>query len=571
MPGVRFCAIALVLLALAPAAWIAFTWRGMPQLGFYHDDGLYFVSARSLAETGEYRIASLPAQPWQTKYPPLFPTWLALVWKLNPHFPANLPLATLFTWLAFPAYLAAAYAFLREYGFSLRERAVLFVVAALNPLAVLFSASLMPELAFTALFVGALVLAERAKSSNGMMVLAGVLAGLAYLTRSAALPLLVTVPVCLLWRKDHARAVAGTGIRRGALFLAGMMPAVAAWQIWVATHLSHASDLVTLYYTDYAGFRRYNVRLADLPLIVWTNLDGLLQSIGHLLTYDLEPFGSKHLERVVAVAALAGCVRLARASRKLQYPIAAVPFLGLLLIWHYRPDPRLVFPLYPLLAAGLWTELKNVVRALQAAWRKPAFSERVAAVSGAAVLAGFAAFLAFTHVNGVVHVLPRMMTHYRIGLDQRRDAWSWIAAHTPEQASVLAYDDPLMYLYTGRRSCNLPIPPRLYYHNDDAGIDRLLGSVPEFAREQRLNYALVAGDDFYRDLHANGALHLARAVESSPQFRPLFRTSYATVYAFTPAGPLGKLVTECGADTRDCSALRVSLKTAMHDQSMSAW
>ena len=53
MPGVRrFCAIALVLLALAPAAWIAFTWRGMPQLGFYHDDGLYFVSARSLAETG---------------------------------------------------------------------------------------------------------------------------------------------------------------------------------------------------------------------------------------------------------------------------------------------------------------------------------------------------------------------------------------------------------------------------------------------------------------------------------------------------------------------------------------
>src|SRR5260370_993424 len=104
----------------------------MPQLGFYHDDGLYFVSARSLAETGEYRIASLPAQPWQTKYPPLFPALLALVWKLNPSFPSNLPLATLFAWLAFPAYLAAVYAFLREYGFSLRERVVLFVVAAIN-------------------------------------------------------------------------------------------------------------------------------------------------------------------------------------------------------------------------------------------------------------------------------------------------------------------------------------------------------------------------------------------------------------------------------------------------------
>src|ERR1700682_4640686 len=386
MPGVRrFCAVALVLVSLAPAAWIAFTWRDMPQLGFYHDDGLYWVSARSLAETGEYRIASLPAQPWQTKYPPLFPAWLALAWKLNPSFPANLPLATLFSWLAFPAYLAAVYAFLREHGFSPRERAVLFVLAAVNPMAVLFSASLMPELGFTALLVGALVLAERAESSRWMMVLAGVLAGLAYLTRSAALPLMVTVPLCLVLSRR--------GVRQGAPFLAGMFPAVAGWQIWVATHLSRGTDLVTLYYTDYAGFRRYNVQLADLPLIVWYNLDGLLRSIGHVLNYDLEPFRSQHLERVVAVAALAGCVRLARASRKLQYPMAAAAFLGLLLIWHYRPDPRLVFPLYPLLAAGLWIELKNVVRALRTAWRKPAFSERVAAVSGAAVLAGFGGLL----------------------------------------------------------------------------------------------------------------------------------------------------------------------------------
>src|SRR5258708_1399692 len=196
MPGSvstrRFCAIALVLLALAPAAWVAFTWRGMPQLGFYHDDALYWVSARSLAETGEYRIASLPAQPWQTKYPPLFSACLALVWKLNPRFPANLPLATLFTWLAFPAYLAAVYLFLREYGFSMRERAVLFLLAAVNPLAVLFSVSLMPELGFTALFVGALVLAERAKSSEWTIVLAGVLAGLADLTKAAGLPFFVT-------------------------------------------------------------------------------------------------------------------------------------------------------------------------------------------------------------------------------------------------------------------------------------------------------------------------------------------------------------------------------------------
>ena len=90
-----------------------------------------------------------------------------------------------------------------------------------------------------------------------------------------------------------------------------------------------------------------------------------------------------------------------------------------------------------------------------------------------------------------------------------------------------------MYLYTGRHSCNLPIPPRFYFHNDDAGIDRLLHTIPDFAREQRLNYVLLARDDFYRDLHENGAIHFAHAVESSPQFRPIFRTNYAAVYAFT--------------------------------------
>ena len=522
----RFSATALVLLALAPAAWIAFTWRGMPQLGFYHDDGLYFVSARSLAETGEYRIASLPAQPWQTKYPPLFPAWLALVWKLNPSFPANVPLATLFAWLAFPAYLAAVYAFLREHGFSQRERAVLFAVAAINPVAVLFSASLMPELAFTALFLGALVLAERAKS---MIVFAGVLAGLAYLTRSAALPLLVTVPLCLV--------LSGRGMRRAALFLAGMIPAVAAWQIWVAMHLSRASDLVTLYYTDYAGYQRYNVPVTDLPLVMWYNLDGLLQGIGRLLTFDLEPFASKHLERVVAIAAIAGCVRLARTTRKLQYPVAAAAFSALLLIWHFQPDQRFVFPLYPLLAAGLWTELRNVARTLAAAWKKPAISERVAAVAGAAVLAAFAAFLAFTHIGGVFHTLPKLLDAYEADLDQRRAAWSWIAANTPQSANVYAYDDPLLYLYTGRRSCNLPIPPRLYYHHDEPGIDRLLGSFGDFAREQHLDYALLTTGDFYRDLHEHGERTLAHAVETSPHFHPVFHSASTTVYALWGGAP----------------------------------
>jgi hypothetical protein len=52
----------------------------------------------------------------------------------------------------------------------------------------------------------------------------------------------------------------------------------------------------------------------------------------------------------------------------------------------------------------------------------------------------------------------------------------------------------------GPKSCNLPIPPQLSYHNAPAGIDRLI-SLADFASNYQLAYVVTARDDFYRDLH----------------------------------------------------------------------
>src|ERR1700747_755590 len=98
----KLTAIGVFLLALGPSGYLAWTLRAMPHLGFYHDDAIYWVSAKSIAEGQGYRILSLPGQPNQTKYPPLFPAILAVVWKLQPGFPQNLPLATLAAWLMLP-------------------------------------------------------------------------------------------------------------------------------------------------------------------------------------------------------------------------------------------------------------------------------------------------------------------------------------------------------------------------------------------------------------------------------------------------------------------------------------
>ncbi len=73
----KLTVIGVFLAALAPSAYLAWTLRTMPHLGFYHDDSIYWVSGRSLAMGDGYRIESLPGQPYQTKYPPLYPALLA--------------------------------------------------------------------------------------------------------------------------------------------------------------------------------------------------------------------------------------------------------------------------------------------------------------------------------------------------------------------------------------------------------------------------------------------------------------------------------------------------------------
>src|SRR3984885_10240682 len=518
----KLTVIGVFLAALIPSAYLAWTLRTMPHLGFYHDDSIYWVSGRSLAMGDGYRIESLPGQPYQTKYPPLYPAMLAGIWKVNPSFPANLPLATLFAWLMLPPFLAILWILLRDYGFSTRERSVLVVLAALSPVTVVFSFSLMPELPFTALMVASLILAERAGKPDAprwLAFAAGICAALAYLTKSVAAPMLLTVPLCFALRKQFQKA---------ALFFVAMAPTAAGWQWWAMRHLSHSWDLVTLYYTNYLGFRTYNISLRDLPLVIWYNLDVFLQGAGKLLIFDL-PYGSKHLERVVAIAAIAGCVRLTTRRREWQYPLAALGISALLLVWHYPPDQRFVFPLYPFFLMGIATEIYNLCGVLRLAWAKPAFADRFVAAGFGAVLAALGVFAIFCIVFGLTWFLPDLFNSHRTEFAAREKAYEWINRNVPRDANIYAYEDPVLFLYTGHKACRFPIPPKFYYHGDDAAINNQMASMPAFARSHRLDYLLLTPDDYFKELNASGTRGLMQAMQSGA-FEKLYGSSRAAVY-----------------------------------------
>ena len=111
----------------------------MPQFGETHDDSLYYVGAKGLASGEGYRILSLPAEPYQTKFPPGYPFFLSIAWRLYPAFPANLKFAMMLNWLIYPVFVALSYLWLRRTGRPILSTALI----ALNPYVILFSTYMM--------------------------------------------------------------------------------------------------------------------------------------------------------------------------------------------------------------------------------------------------------------------------------------------------------------------------------------------------------------------------------------------------------------------------------------------
>ena len=67
------------------------------------------MAGKALAQSSGYRILSLPGEPYQTKYPPLYPLLLSAAWRIDTIYPANLPIALLLSWLGLPVVLLLAY------------------------------------------------------------------------------------------------------------------------------------------------------------------------------------------------------------------------------------------------------------------------------------------------------------------------------------------------------------------------------------------------------------------------------------------------------------------------------
>jgi hypothetical protein len=499
----------------------------MPHIVKWHDGTVYFVSAKSLAGGEGYKIRSLPFEPYQTKYPPLYPALLSLVWRINPVFPANLTLATMLSWCSVPLLIAAFLALCRRYGLARWESWTLGFFLAWNACTVFYGISLLSEVWFTALLLICLLWILRAGDSEraySWALAAGVCGAAAYLTRSAGMMLL---PAGIIWFVFERR------LKHALVFATPSLLSMAAWNAWAIAHQARAIDTLTSYYTSYFGYQLRNVDFGSLGLVMTRNFQELFNAAGSLLFADMEPSWPIVFLRVgVALFVLGGAVRWMIAQRRARaYGYFAAGSLLIQIVWHFPPNERFLFPLLPLLLLGGMHECRHGWRLLRRFFHSEAIADRILsrtfAGAGAAAIACCVSFNAAM----IFRDIPELLQQYRVVQENRAGAYDWIRTNVPADANVFSDDDPLLYLYTGHRSAFLPVLPIHWYRG--AGVEpyaRAYSDFGAFARQYELRFALLTNTDFTDDMGREARAAVFQLFAANPDLIPKYEGLGATIY-----------------------------------------
>ena len=526
--GRLIAAVFLLLLALAPGLLLAWRSRHLEHLGYFHDDGMYWIAGKSLAQGTGYRILSLPGAPYQTKYPPGLPLLLSLVWRACPEYPANLPWAMLLMAAMLPAFAWVSAGLLESWGCSRPAAILVGAWMVLNPYVVFFGMSLMPELLVTALvgccLIGVRKAAER--ESCRMALLAGVLAGLACLTKTAAMPLLGAGLIWFALRRKF---------RLAAWFGAVPLASLVVWSVWSARHTMPSHDVVTIYYTSYLGDFLFDLRRWEWVSFFWQNIPGLLTSIGNLLIPDMAdvPLLGENFSRVLGLLTIGGIVRRMRREGVGPEHWFAAGFCLLMLVWQYRPNERLLIPILPILAYGALTELRHVAALMGAAWRSGKSGPRVAAAGVAAVLATVCLWACAMVAAGHQVLLPTVVARYRAQLESNRNMYQWINRHLAPAEALLTNHDAAAFLYAGREAMRLPNFPKQCYRQDRQTVARAFAELPSFARSHGIRYLMLGQTDLDLDSFVKGIVDWNQLTSRAP-YRLLAEEPMARLYEIEP-------------------------------------
>jgi len=478
-------------------------------LGFFGDDGVYLGGAQSLLEGRGYRIPFLPLEPFQTKYPPLYGLFLAgfmglgLVSKAG-DFLLWLPsvLCLTATAFCFDALLKTRWPEMRALS-----RRVLIAAVIFHPAFFDYLRFAMSEMLFLLLLSSSFVLLDktddrRLENVSRVLVLAGLLAGSAVLTRSIGLSWVAAGSLwCFLVLRPRKQ------------FLYFLIPGLVPYLFWIA----YANTLATRNAELLPGLQLYGYYLGYLisvydlvesaVVVVSLNLISFADSIAHLLSFYSIPI-QRFPHKPIFVALIAasgigmlvgGLYRSYRVRGLRPELIFIAVYVAMVLVWPYEPQRFLVvlIPWFLLL-------IGESFRALSRRWSP----------LGRAVIP-LSILLAILGLWGNSKFYRQDVSRFGLfnrGLDlsQSTKALSWMRENLPEEAIVASVDPGLVYHQSGRKAVpalNEGNLIRVYYPDHlvwnsvgNKGAGRIAESQKEFIIGQRRSV--------WRDWKSLGVTHV---------------------------------------------------------------
>jgi hypothetical protein len=425
-------AIPIVLLAaLLPFYFVSFT---APAAGTIHDDGLYLITAKAMAEGKGYHVLSLPGEPKQTKYPIGFPALIAVLWKIAPNFPGNLPFLKIVPVLSFLAWIGMGTYFARRWmGLAWEPTLWLALFCAGTHWAIFIGTNFMSDLLFGALVLAALhflLSVEGSKNTLKTALIAGLFLSAAYLVRTAAIAFVVGGALALLRRKLKREALA---------FGAAASIAVIAWTIWQQSGPLYANP-IEAYYTA-QNYKDWNLLTANYSaiqkaLVFVTNLFYVAVFPPQIVVSN-SGWVAGWIAFAVGAAVWVIYWRGMRRTKQLWAAhLCFGIYVALLLLWAWPPD-RFMTSFLPLFGAVVY---KGMPR-----WSRNYY---VAALPVAALFLSAWAIMQYTRASGI----PWTTNDRQLNWTQLSELHQWINKNTEPNAVVMANFDPAVYLYTGRKA-----------------------------------------------------------------------------------------------------------------------
>jgi hypothetical protein len=531
-------AIWLLCLVIAVSAFMYYAACRPERFGFYRDDSMYVVMAKALATNQGYRVLSLPGEPLQAKSPPFYPSLLSLIWWALPHFPDNVLWMMILSIAATVCFLALSWRYLVEHGYATQWQALVVVaLVGFNWRTVVLAGGVYSEMTYAALSVLALYVAEEYEKHPQRWIaglVAGVLVGLAFLTRSAGIALLLAM-ACYYFMRWFKRELVPVAVAA---------TLVMGWLAWGRMHASGADSVNAGFYESYFSTfselvggpqaQGFAGMLKVISQVIGTNAIGLLfvsvpvVCLG--LNYDAVVnfrFGFPLIAAAVLLLIVGGFLRQGRGRFRLMH-LYVLSYVAVHLVWPYTAYDRFLMPLLPFLILFFVIEAGALWLLVRETWRLPGeISKKLSAGLIAAVVASAAGIAFYNYGSGLIRsMLLSTLTKVSKPSAEDAEAIEWINANTQPSDVLICYRDPLYYLYTERKATRSVFSRQGGLLDDQQDRDETSRAFLRIVEDNKARYLVFTDSDFELestpDVQRNNLLEI---MERNPGvFVPVFHS-----------------------------------------------